>query len=66
MQHYFLRLLSFFSFPLWIAGSQEDVDVRCSLLETNGAGAPAEVLKNESLSKRDSYANFEVHLYNVM
>jgi hypothetical protein len=40
-------------------GSQEDVDVRCSLLETNGAGAPAEVLKNESLSKRDSYANFE-------
>ena len=42
------------------------MDVRCSLLETNGAGAPAEVLKNESLSKRDSYANFEVHLYNVM
>jgi protein-tyrosine phosphatase len=40
-------------------GSKEDVDVRSSLLETNGAGAPVEVLKNESLSKRDSYANFE-------
>ena len=37
-----------------------DVDVRSSLLETNGAASSSELLKHESLSKRDSYANFEV------
>ena len=43
-----------------VTGSKEDVDVRSSLLETNGAVAPAELAKHGSLSKRDSYANFEV------
>lgn len=48
--------------PYNLVGSKEDVDVRSSLLETNGTAAPAELLKNGSLSKRDSYANFEVHM----
>ena len=41
------------------AGLREDVDLRTSLLpESNGT---ADLTKYESLYKRDSYANFEVH-----
>ena len=43
-----------------IPGGMEDVDVRSSLLETNGASSSTELPKDDALWKRDSYANFDV------
>ena len=43
----------------YVTGPEEEVDLRSSLLETNGAAA-TDLAKHEPLSKRDSYANFEV------
>jgi hypothetical protein len=40
-------------------GPREDVDLRSSLLDTTGATASTDLPKDESLSKRDSYSNFE-------
>ena len=41
----------------YVTGPEEEVDLRSSLLETNGAAA-TDLAKHEPLSKRDSYANF--------
>jgi tensin len=40
-------------------GADEEVDLRTSLLESNGVTTPTDLPKHEPLSKRDSYANFE-------
>ena len=53
-----------------VSDSKEEVDVRSSLLETNGIPVTAaELAKHDSFFKRDSYAGFEVtvlHLFACM